>query len=496
MADTAFDIIIIGAGLSGVNAAYRIQTELPAKTFCLLESRDQMGGTWDFWKYPGARTDSSMGVFGFQWFPWRKRNNLAPAHEIKQYIEEAAASRGIDKRVRLRHRITSASWSSEEQRWSLDVDVTSEDGSVEKKVFKAWWLVCASGYYNYEKALPAVIPGIESFSGEVVHPQWWGDDVVHDDKRIIIIGSGATAITLLPTLAKTAKSVTMLQRSPSYVFALPGKVPVHWWDRVLPQAWSDWIRWWMNMLEETAFTGILSQYPKFGRWFVRGEMRKFLPKGFDIDTHFNPSYNVFEQRLCFCPSADFFRALHKPHVEIVTDKIETVTKTGIQLQSGRTLEADMIITATGLWAQMLSGVNVFVDGERFDTTIGQRYFWNSTMLDGLPNANAMLGYVATSWTPGADIRAKQMVKIIKHMDRTGATTAKPVLDEADRARFPKISALALTSTYALQAAERLPKSAYVGPWMSGKGWLSDAWNYLFGSITKGVEYTYGKNKSD
>ena len=502
---TTLDIIIIGAGLSGINAARRVKTELPHRSFAVLEGRGRIGGTWDFWKYPGARTDSSMTAFGFSWYPWRRQANMAPAADLRDYMEEAAAFAGVDSEIRFRHRVKAISWSSEEQMWTLQVDVSPSSSSsfssseVTRKIFKTWFLVGASGYYSYDKPLPAVIPGIDNFRGDVVHPQFWDDKTAdHAGKRVVIIGSGATAITLLPELAKTAAKVTMLQRSPSYVMPLPGKVPIFFWSRLLPVGWSDWLTWWFRVLFEVAFTSFLTGFPSLANRLVRAEMRHYLPRGTDMmEKHFTPRYDVLQQRLCFCPDADFFKALRRPNTEVVTDVIETVTATGISLKSGGTLEADMIITATGLYMSLLDGVSITVDGARVDGTLGQRYIWNGVMIDGVPNAGVLTGYIATTWTPGADIRMKQLIKVIRHLEKTGATSVTPALEEGQRERFPKTSAMPLTSTYAVAARERIPMSAFVGPWRSGMHWVSDAWNYVFGTITAGARYTYpdgGKRK--
>ncbi|KAK0657954.1 hypothetical protein B0T16DRAFT_402795 [Cercophora newfieldiana] len=489
--DSTLDIVIIGAGLSGINAAYRLQKELPHRSFTILESRSRIGGTWDFWKYPGARTDSSMAVFGFDWYPWRDSdNNMAAAHAIRQYIEDAAVSEGIDKKIQFGHRVTSVSWSTEEQRWTVEIDASADDGTVVKKVIKAWFIIGASGYYSYEKPLPAEIPGIDKFGGEVVHPQFWDESINYDGKRVVVIGSGATAITLVPALAKTAGKVTMLQRSPSYVFALPRKVPVYFWNKFLPTSWSDRLNWWMRMLTELLFTSFVQAYPNWAKNYVKKEMRKRLPKDIDVDKHFNPRYNVMEQRLCYCPSGDFFKALHKSNTEIVTDTIETVTESGIQLKSGQTIDADMIITATGLYLRLFNGIAIFVDGTRVDEMLGQRYVWNGTMLEGIPNAGLLIGYIARTWTPGADVRTRHLIKVMKRMEKTGATSITPIPKIEERKRFPKHSAMPLTSTYAVAARDRVPMSAFVGPWRSGNNWASDMWRLMFGSITDGVKYTY------
>lgn len=491
MAPETLDIVIVGAGLSGINTAYRLQKDLPHRTFAILEARDGIGGTWDFWKYPGIRSDSSMSMYGFPWHPWPHDAEMGEAHDLKAYIEDAAASQGIDKKIRFRHRLTSASWDSDEQCWTILVDVSHHDGITEKKEFKAWWFIIASGYYRYEEALPVVIPGIERFGGQVVHPQFWDKSIDYAGKRIVIIGSGATAVTLLPALAETARSVTMLQRSPSYVFAAPQKDHVvRLLSRFMPSRWARAVAWWQRMLVETIFVKVLLAFPHFSRRFITAEMRKQLPEGFDVDKHFNPRYNPFEQRLCFCPGGDFFKALHQPNASVVTDTIETVTETGILLRSGETLEADMIITATGLYFMILAGIFVVVDGESVSDAIGHKYVWNGTMLEGVPNSGFISGYTAATWTPGADVRARQLIKVIKHLEKTGATAATPFIEPSERARLPVKPALKLSSTYIVSAYERMPKVADVGPWRMGMSWVSDVWRLLFTSVKTGMRYTF------
>ncbi|KAL2017471.1 hypothetical protein VTK56DRAFT_2067 [Thermocarpiscus australiensis] len=497
MEPESVDIVIVGAGLSGINAAYRVQTQLPHRTYTILEARTEIGGTWAFWKYPGIRTDSAMALFGFPWRPWPHDANMVEAPAIKAYMEEAAAAEGIDKKIRFRHRVTSFSWSSEEQRWTLRVDMTREDGTVAKRVFKAWWIIGASGYYSYEKPLPAVITGIERFTGQVVHPQFWDEKLNYAGKRIIIIGSGATAVTLLPALAKTAQSVTMLQRSPSYVATLPGKDgTVAFLARFMPLRWAATIHWWQEMITETLAVMILLTFPRFGRRIVTHGMRKQLPPGFDVDEHFNPRYNPFEQRLCFCPDGDFFKALHRPNVRIVTDTIETVTETGIQLKSGEMLEADMIVPATGLYFSLLDGVSVTVDEESLSDTLSTRYIWNGTMLEGLPNAGLITGYTAATWTPGADVRVRQMIKVMRHMEKSGATSATPHIEPSERARFPVRPAVDLSSTYLVTAHDRMPKVAGKAPWVNGRNWVSDVWGLMFGDVRKGMRYTFARKEKD
>ncbi|KAJ4287905.1 hypothetical protein N0V88_007525 [Collariella sp. IMI 366227] len=489
------DVVIVGAGLSGINTAYRVQTELPHRSYAILEGRSEMGGTWAFWKYPGIRTDSSMGLFGFPWRPWPHVSNMASGPEIKAYMQDCAAAEGIDKKIRYGHRVVSSTWSSDEQRWTLHTEVTRDDRTVEKKVFKAWWIINASGYYSYEKPMPAVIPGIKDFGGEVIHPQFWDDGISCTGKNIVIIGSGATAVTLLPAIAKTAKSTTMLQRTPSYVFNMPKDDRLAMFlMKFLPFSWARMINWWQRMFIETIFVHIMLGFPNFSKRFVIGEMRKALPKGFDVDKHFTPWYGPFEQRLCFCPENDFFQALHRPNCRVVTDHIDTVTETGILLNSGEILEADMIITATGLYFSLLEGVSVTVDGDSITDTLGKRYIWNGCMLEGLPNSGLISGYTAATWTPGADVRVRQVIKVIKDMEKSGATAAVPTVDPKQREGMPALLGIGLSSTYVVTAHERIPKVSGTAPWVNGSSWASDVWRLVTSNVRTGMKYTFAEKK--
>ncbi|KAL1837082.1 hypothetical protein VTJ49DRAFT_4310 [Mycothermus thermophilus] len=490
------DIVIVGAGLSGINAAYRVKTELPQHSFAVLERRTEVGGTWAFWKYPGFRTDSAMSLFGFAWRPWTSDLNMAPGPLIKKYLEESVAAAGLHDKIRFGHRLASADWSSDEQRWTLRVDISTPDGTVETRIIKAWWVIFTTGYYSYEKPLPTVIPGIDRFQGRVVHPQFWDESLSYAGKRVIIIGSGATAITLLPAMAETAESVTMLQRTPSFVMTLPARDGLYdALSRFLPSSWARQLHWWIRMTLETLFVLYLRVFPASGRKLLLSEMRQQLPKGFDVERHFNPWYNPFEQRLCFCPAGDFFKALHRPGVRVVTDVIDTVTETGIQLKSGAVLDADIIVTATGLYFALLSTASVRVDGEAINDTIGNRYIWNGSMLEGLPNSGMITGYTAATWTPGADVRTKQLLKVIRHMDKTGIAAAAPYVDPAERARMGASPAVTLSSTYVRSALDRIPKVGDRKPWVYGSCWAVDMWRLLTSDVRQGMRF-WGNQQRD
>ncbi|KAL1878092.1 hypothetical protein VTK73DRAFT_8053 [Phialemonium thermophilum] len=491
---SSYDIIIIGAGLSGINSAYRLEETLPDHSFIVLEARDSVGGTWSFWRYPGARCDSSMAVFGFPWRPWPYDSNMVDAQKIRDYIDESASLHGLDKLVRLGHRVTSASWSAEEQRWTLTVRVSSPGGPSTQE-FKSKWIINCSGYYDYDKPREASIPGLDRFKGQVVHPQFWKDETDYAKEKIVIIGSGATAVTLFPVLAKTAASVTILQRSPSYVMSMPSKNSfIRFLQLFLPVWLAATLNWWYNMIEETLFVAVSTAYPRLGRKIVKSEMVKQLPPGFDIDKHFTPRYNLFDQRLCFCPDNDFFQALHQPHCNIVTDTIETVTETGIRTTSGLELEADMIVTATGLYMNLMSSIPLTVDGE--PVVLGRVYAWNGMMLEGVPNAGTVVGYTTSTWTPGADVRMRSLIKVIKHTERLGATSAVPYIDPEERKRLPRKPVLTNSSTYIVDAIKRLPMVADVGPWRYGRSWFEDMRVLLFGDLVKGLRFTAaGKSKA-
>ncbi|KAK4208528.1 hypothetical protein QBC37DRAFT_443892 [Rhypophila decipiens] len=496
------DILIIGAGLSGINAGYRIQKELPHKSFAILEGRSEVGGTWSFWKYPGIRSDSTMRVFGLPWYPWPSNVVMADGPVIRQYLEDAATSQGLDRKIHLNHKVTCCDWSSAENCWTLSINLLSPtDGTIiNQKEIKANWIINAAGYYSYEKPLPVSIPGIENFSGRVIHPQFWDSDgkVDFSNKRVVIIGSGATAITLLPAIAKTAAKVTLLQRSPSYVFSLDSQDHnLDFWARFLPDSWAKTFHWWQCLIMESFFRVLLSNL-LVGKRLVQAEMRKQLPPGFDLETHFNPSYPPFEQRLCFCPDGDFFKALSQPNTEIVTGTISTVTSSGIDLNPGaksssstggpnkggvNSIPCDMIITATGLYVDIISSLQISVSTlpndptyspERFTLTpeiLSSLQTWNGTMIESLPNQAKIVGYTAGTWTPGANARTSQIINVIRHMDLVGANRVFPVVEKEKE--MEKKPVMPNSSSYLVDARSRLPIAAGRGPWRNAQSVWED-----------------------
>lgn len=482
------DLLILGAGLSGINAAHVLREQLPHRKVTILEARSVIGGTWNFFKYPGFRSDSGMSTFGLKWHPWRHRHKMASGPEIASYLEDAARKDGIMDRIRFRHEVTQFEWRDEDQFWRLTVDA---DGT--EKVFAANFVFLCTGYYSYDRAQDAVIPGLDSFAGTVAHPQFWPQDLDYTDKKVVIVGSGATAITMLPVMAEKAAQVTMLQRSPSYVVSIPNKSAADGLLRaVLPGGWADWLCWWKGMGFEIAATRFLVNFPNASRWALTWMAKKQLPADIDVDVHFNPRYNPTEQRLCMCPDGDFFKALHQDNCQVVTDVIETVTPGGVLLKSGRKLDADVIVTATGLYFEIMDGKQPIVNGKPIDG--GEHYTWRGGMLEDVPNMGYILGYVVQSWTPGADAMTQLLVKVIKRMEDKEATKVVPTLVRYKG--MPRKLAVDASSNYFVRAADRIPKVTGEDPWYGRTHWLRDVWSLWFGSMDDGLVYSAAEGKKD
>lgn len=481
------DILIIGAGLSGINTAHVVRDRMPNRRIAILEKGAQLGGTWNLFKYPGFRSDSYMTSFGFGWYPWTKKDKMASAGDILEYLGEAADMDGITPLIRFKHTAESFEFSSEEKTWRVTVDA---DG--ERKVFIANFLMGCTGYYSYDKAMDSAVPGIEDFGGQVVHTQWWQEDLDVTDKKVVIIGSGATTVTVVPELVKTAASVVQLQRSPSHIMARNRQPPL---DRLihflLPFSLACYVSHWVEIALELIGTEALLAFPNLARKVFKAGYQKELPSHIDADVHFNPSYAPFKQRAGMCPEGDYFKALGRDNCEIVTDVIDTVTKTGIQLNSGRKLDADIIITATGLYFQLFDGIKPIVDGKEYE--IGQHYVWRGCMTDGLPNAAFIFGYVTTSWTPGANVMAHLVVKLLKTMETRGAELVVPEIKEEDidSTHLP----VDATSNYLVKAADRMPKTTGKGPWYGRKNIWVDTWALWLGSMDTGLKYGGFKDKS-
>ena len=473
-----FDVVIIGAGISGINAAYRIQTLRPTATYTILEARANIGGTWSLFNYPGFRSDSDIYTFGFAWREWQGDKTIVDGDQIRDYIQESATLYGIDRRVRFHHKVDSANWSTDEQAWALRVDREGE-----QTIINTRFLIFSTGYYDYEEALSSIIPGISRFEGTTLHPQFWPDNFEYQNKKIVVIGSGSTAVTLIPILAQTASHVTMLQRSPSYILARPATDAFgEWARRLFPRSIAYRITRIKFLVLGFLFIKLCAFYPLVARNLIRKATLKQLPGRIPHDPHFEPRYNPWEQRLCLCPDGDFFHAMRAGKASVVTDIITTVTETGIQLASGREIECDIIVTATGLKIKMLGGARISVDGVPVD--ISTKFLWKGAMLQDVPNMAVMVGYTNASWTLGADATATLICGLLKFMAGQSVTAAIPCMEEEGMSSVP---ALNITSTYVVRGAGELPKTGDKAPWTPKQSYFSDLWDAKYGSLTRGLQ---------
>lgn len=469
------DVLIVGAGLSGINAAYRIQTSLPNLQYTILESRGTLGGTWDLFRYPGIRSDSNLCTFGFPWRPWHAEKAVASGRQIWEYMDEAAREHGIDRKIQYHTKVTAADWTDESCEWR--VKMTTPDGDEE---LRATFVIWSTGYYNYEEALPVAIPGLDSFKGTKIHPQFWPQDYDYTERKIAIIGSGATAITLVPTLCEKAARVTMIQRSPTYVLAMPSKdtfsMFVYKW---LPSNLAARLNRLNSVLVSCLFYMFTQAFPSLARRFMQKSTTPKLPPHIPHDPHFQPKYGVWKQRLCIAPGGDFFRALRSGKVDVVTDTIASVTEDGILMQSGQKIDVDTIVTATGLQVRALGGARITINGSPLTTD--KCFMWKGMMLTGVPNAAVMLGYTNNSWTLGADITATTCVRLLKMMHRDGCAIVRPEV-EPGRTMQPR-SWTQFESTYLEQAKESLPSCGDRGNWLPRQNYLLDFWRAKWGGLS-------------
>ncbi|CAN8104563.1 unnamed protein product [Discula destructiva] len=481
-----YDFVIIGAGAAGINAAYQVKTQMPGARFVMLESRDSIGGTWNFFKFPGIRSDSFLTGFGFRWRPWVEEKEIASGASIQKYLEESFVEAGLDKHLQVKHRVTGIHWSSDECKWTLNVAV---DGGKSQKTLKAGFILACSGYYDYETPLRTEIPGISNFKGQVVHPQFWPEDLEYSNKRVVVIGSGATTITIFPVLAKTAAHVTMLQRSPTYVLPMPSAPPhivaVRKW---LPAPIASFINFWKDVVVSTLFGMFCTAYPLVARKMLLKAMEKSLEgSGIPVDPHFTPRYNPWEQRVCVCPDGDFYDSLKQDNTAVVTDQIETVTESGIKTKGGKTIDADIIVTATGLNFVLLCGITATVDGEVVH--LNERFAWRFNMLEGVPNMALVTGSTHMSWTLGTDSGLKLMLRLVKEMKKRGAVAVKPIVHNRDALNATPV--ISMQSTYFKVARHKMPRQSNSDPWQSRKGYIPELWFAKFAptsSLTKGLEF--------
>ena len=451
------DVLIVGAGLSGIGAACHLKTECPGKSFAILEAREASGGTWDLFRYPGIRSDSDMFTLGYVFKPWEEVKSITDGPSILAYIREAAREHGVDELVRCGRRVVRATWSSPEARWTVEVEHT-DGGQTER--LTCGFLFANTGYYRYDEGYTPELPGIERFRGEVIHPQHWPEDLDYTGKRVVVIGSGATAVTLVPAMAERAAHVTMVQRSPSYVLSLPGSDPVARVARHVMSARSAYalVRW-KNVALAAALYEVSRRAPRLMKRLLRNGAVKRLPPDYDVDTHFKPSYEPWDQRLCFVPDGDLFDALAQGSASVVTDRIRTFSERGLVLESGAELEADIIVTATGLNLLALGGIELSVDGAPVD--IGATVAYKGMMLSGVPNLALTVGYTNASWTLKADLVASYVCRLLNHMDARGYTHCTT---QAPDPALPRRPFLDLNSGYVMRSVDALPKQSTTAPW--------------------------------
>ncbi|HEU5151662.1 MAG TPA: NAD(P)/FAD-dependent oxidoreductase [Iamia sp.] len=484
MADTVehVDVLIVGAGLSGIGAAYRLQEQCPDTTYAILEGRAASGGTWDLFRYPGIRSDSDMYTLGYPFRPWTGKKAIADGADILAYIRDTAEEFGIDRHIRYRHKVVAASWSSEEARWRVDVVVGDDE---EPTRLTTSFLFMCSGYYSYDRGHTPAFPGIEDFGGQVVHPQEWPEDLDYAGKRIVVIGSGATAVTLIPNLAKTAAHVTMLQRSPTYIGSLPAVDPLAVATRkLLPPKAAHQVNRWRSVLFNTAFYQFCQRRPALAKKVMKQRVKAELPDDVPVDPHFDPRYDPWDQRVCLVPDGDLFRAMRKGTASVVTDHIDTFTETGIRLASGEELEADIVVTATGLTLVAAGGITFDVDGR--PVVPGETFVYKGFMLSGVPNAAMCVGYTNASWTLRSDITARSVARLWDLMQKRGHTMAVAEIDDESMAAQPL---LGLTSGYVQRAAGLMPKQGNRAPWLLRQNFILDLATFKLGDLTEAIRFS-------
>ncbi|NUR25939.1 MAG: NAD(P)/FAD-dependent oxidoreductase [Catenulispora sp.] len=464
-----FDVVVVGAGLSGIGAGYRLQTECPERSYVILEARDAIGGTWDLFRYPGVRSDSDMFTLGYPFRPWRAPKAIADGDTIRDYIRDTATRYGIDAKIRFRTRVVAADWSSADARWTVTVEQGAEDGTVERRTLTCGFLYSCAGYYDYESGYTPEFPGIEDFQGTVVHPQFWPEDLDCSGKRVVIIGSGATAVTLVPSLAEEAEHVTMVQRSPTWISPVPGRDKIADGLRaVLPPRTAHRIIRAKNIAITVGVYQFCRRRPETARRLLTKLATRFLKDEQLVREHFTPSYNPWEQRLCAAPDADFFRAIRHGKAEVVTDHIEEFTAEGIRLKSGKVLEADVVVTATGLRLLAFGGIAPKVDG--VEVPLSEQFVWRGAMVTGIPNFAVCIGYTNASWTLRGDLTSRLVCKILNHMATRGYPAVVPVPDGTLRER----PLLDLSSGYIQRSIQDFPRAGHRSPWRVRQNYILDA----------------------
>jgi monooxygenase len=474
---TDVDVLIIGAGLSGIGTACYLRQHCPDKTFMLLEARDAVGGTWDLFRYPGVRSDSDMYTLGYSFRPWRGTKALADGPSILSYIRQTAEAFDIIRHIRFGQRAVKATWSSATALWSVAIEA---DGGTAQ--LTCGHLHMCSGYYNYAQGHNPNWPGMEQFKGTILHPQKWPEDQSYDGARVVVIGSGATAVTLVPAMAERAGHVTMLQRSPTYIVSRPAVDPIATaLNRYLPAKLAYWLARWKNILLQRYFYATARRKPDAVRRLILGGVRAELGPDYDLRKHFNPRYDPWDQRLCLVPDGDLFAAIRQGKAEIVTDEIERFTEQGIRLRSGVELAADIIVTATGLDLQFMGGMALVVDGA--EISLAEALSYKGVMYSGVPNLTAAFGYTNASWTLKCDLISGYLCRLLRFMDARGYAICQP--ERGDAAASAETT-LPLSSGYVQRAQHRLPKQGQTWPWRSHQNYIKDLLAFRFGALDDGT----------
>jgi cation diffusion facilitator CzcD-associated flavoprotein CzcO len=472
---TFYDVVVVGAGLSGVGAAFHLQDKCPNMSFTVLEGRSAIGGTWDLFRYPGIRSDSDMYTFGFSFYPWKNPQAIADGPSILKYINETVDNFDLRKHIQFNKKVVESNWNSEQKTWTVEM-LDCQTNEIEKIECK--FLFMCSGYYNYERGYEPEFPNIENFKGVKVHPQKWDENLDYTDKNIVIIGSGATAVTLLPKLAEKAKSVTMLQRSPTYIMNLPQEDAVaNFLKKALPAQSAHQISRWKNILIGLSLYQVSRKFPNFVKSVLKKGIKKQLGDQYE-DKHFSPKYNPWDQRLCLVPDNDLFLSLKSGKGKIVTDTIKTFTEKGIILNSGETLEADIIVTATGLDVQLFGGMKLSVDGKTIDTS--QIHAYKGVMFSGIPNFAVSIGYTNASWTLKCDLNCFFVTRVLNYMKERNFSTCIP---EFDYENLKTERLLDFDANYILRAEKILPKQGSKAPWKVYQNYVKDVFALKYGSIT-------------
>lgn len=472
------DVLIVGAGLSGISAAYYLQSRCPHKRYTILEGRKAIGGTWDLFRYPGIRSDSDMYTLGYAFRPWHSSQAIADGASILQYIRETAQIYGIDQQIRFEHMVRRISWSSEHARWTVEVERLAEGDWVQ---YRCNFLYMCGGYYDYAQGYTPEWPSLSQFQGRVVHPQAWPQHLDYRDQRVVVIGSGATAITLVPAMAERAQHVTMLQRSPTYVVAQPASdARAEQLRRWLPAKLAFQVIRWRAIIQGIIYYLLMRTLPSVAKRALVNMAQQELGASYDANIHFSPSYNPWDQRLCLAPDGDFFKALKSGQASVITDQIAHFTATGIQLQSGQHITADLIVTATGLNLRLLSGIEIVVDGRTVE--LGTTLNYKGMMLSDVPNLALAFGYTNASWTLKCELTSMYVCRLLNYMDRHGYVSCMPKNFNPTMATEP---ALSFTSSYVQRVLKHLPRQGRQRPWRLYQNYLLDLMMLRLGSLDDG-----------